>query len=99
MFARTFLALRYLEAQRRQCPHRGAVDGLERFLTIAFELLKGALVELIDELGDGVVELHQAEKCTVAQAREDPPLSELHADFDLRLAFWLLGGAGITTMS
>src|SRR3954462_10716682 len=76
------LALRHLETQRRQCAHRWSVNGLECLLAIAFKFLKGPLVELIDELGDGVVELCQTEERTVAQAREDPPLRYLNADFD-----------------
>src|SRR6478736_1321740 len=85
------LALRDLETQRRQCPHRWPVDGLERLLTIAFEFLKGPLVELIDELGDGVVKLRQGEERAVAQAREDPTLRYQHADFDLGLALGFSG--------
>ena len=85
------LALSHLEAQRRQCAHRWSVNGLECLLTIAFEFLKGPLVEVIDELGDGVVELNQAEECTIAQARQDPPLRDQHADFDLGLALGFSG--------
>jgi hypothetical protein len=50
------LALGDLEAQRRQRLHRRQVQGFEGLAAVARELLKVSLVELFDELGDGVVE-------------------------------------------
>ena len=52
------------------------------------------LVELFQQLPNGLVEFRQREEPAVAQRRYDPALSDLHADFDFRLIAGLAGTCG-----
>lgn len=85
------LTLRQLEADLRQRFHGRAVEGLERPSPRARELLEPTIVELFEQLRDGVIELGEREEHAVAQSRENPALRNQHARFDLGFAFGLTG--------
>lgn len=99
-------ALAYLPARSvwTQAPIAAAllpkleVHLLEERPTAAIELREGAAVEVLEQLGDRLVELLEREEGPVSQAREDPALSDLHADLDLRLVTRSGGTGGITAV-
>jgi hypothetical protein len=53
--------------------------------TRAFELLEWPVVELLEQRRDRRVELAEREERAITKPREDPPLHDEHARFDLRL--------------
>ena len=67
-----------LVARGRQRLERRGVELLEGAAPAAGELLEGALVQIDEQLGDGAVELGQAEESAVAQPRQDPSLDHEH---------------------
>ena len=74
---------------RGQRPHRRPVERLEGRAPAPVELLERPRVELLEQLPDRRVQLLQAEESAVAQARQDPPLRDQDAPFDLRLVLRL----------
>ena len=63
----------------------GPIDGLEELPAAGAELAHQAVVEFIDQLADGDVQLGQREEAPVAQPRKDPALRDLDGDLDPRL--------------
>jgi hypothetical protein len=47
-----------------------------------------SLVELLDELRDGVIEIGQAEEPAIADPGEDPTLGDQYASLDLSFCLW-----------
>jgi len=83
------LALGDLESQLREWLHCRQVQGFECLTSVARELLKAPIVELLYELGDGVVELDQAEEPTIAEPCEDPALGDQYTHLDFGFALGL----------
>lgn len=51
----------------------------------AGQFFERLVIEQVEELPDGAVEIGQSEESQFAQPRQHPTLDDLHADFDLRL--------------
>ena len=79
------------EGLRRQRLHRRPLDRLEELLPRGAEVAADARVQAGDLLGDGGVQLLEAEELPVAQAGDDPALHEQDRDLDLRLVAGLVG--------
>ena len=78
--------LAVLEALRRQRPQCRSIVALEELPAAhAAERLHRPKVQIVEQLTDPRVQRHQREMLLASQAREDPSLRDLHADFDLRL--------------
>ena len=71
-----------LVGQRRE---RGPVEPLEQLASARLVRAHRAAVEIRRELEQSRVERAEALELLVADAREQPALGDLHADFDLRL--------------
>mmetsp|Transcript_6076 Transcript_6076/g.24370 ORF Transcript_6076/g.24370 Transcript_6076/m.24370 type:complete len:788 (+) Transcript_6076:480-2843(+) len=69
----------------RHGPQRRRVERLEGTATAAGQLLERSLVEVDEQLGDGPVQLGQAEEAAVAQPGQDPPLHQQNRALDLGL--------------
>ena len=88
------LPLGELERRGGQRTQRRLVERLEGAATIARQALEGACVEILEQLGDGHVELGQREEAPVPQPRQDPALHDLHAHLHLALVLRLVGACG-----
>ncbi|VKE35557.1 Uncharacterised protein [Streptococcus pneumoniae] len=69
----------------RQGAQRRTIQAVEGRLPGARQLLERALVEPLQQPGDGRVEFIQGEELPIPQCGEDPTLDHLHADFGLGL--------------
>ena len=74
--------------------HGRAVDALEGGAPAALELLERPHVQIFEQVGDGFVELGEAEELAVAQVPQDPTLRDLHTDLDLGLVARLSRASG-----
>lgn len=70
------------------------VEPLEALTPAGDVPLHRAIVELLDELMAGLVELREGEEGPVAQPREDPPLHDLHCAVGLRPVLRVRGADG-----
>ena len=82
------LALWQLETARGQRLHARPIERLERLASGAGQFLETPSVELLQQLGDRIVELGQREECAVAKASEDPTLRDQNSGLHLGLALW-----------
>src|SRR5436309_13765533 len=73
------------EGLRRQRAERGLIQPFEKVAAAGAVEPHRPRVEIREELGDPGVEGGQGEEGLVPEAGEDPPLRDLHGDFDLRL--------------
>ena len=69
----------------RQRLQRGPVHGVEDRATAAGKFLEGAGVQSYQAHGDRGIEVGETEEGLMAQAGQNPPLDDLHADLDLGL--------------
>src|SRR5438876_5462336 len=81
----TDLPLAVDEGLRRQRAERGLIQPFEKVAAAGAVEPHRPRVEIREELGDPGVEGGQGEEGLVPEAGEDPPLRDLHGDFDLRL--------------
>ena len=81
----TDLPLAVDERLRRQRAERGLIQPFEKVAAAGPVEAHRLRIELGKELGDPRVEGGEGEEGLVAEAGEDPPLRDLHGDFDLRL--------------
>src|SRR5436309_11974563 len=73
------------EGLRRQRAERGLIQPFEKVAAAGAVEPHRPRVEIREELGDPGVEGGEGEEGLVPEAGEDPPLRDLHGDFDLRL--------------
>src|SRR5205809_4121668 len=83
--AGTDLPLAVDEGLRRQRAERGLIQPFEKVAAAGAVEPHRPRVEIREELGDPGVEGGEGEEGLVPEAGEDPPLRDLHGDFDLRL--------------
>ena len=83
--AGTDLPLAVDEGLRRQRAERGLIQPFEKVAAAGAVEPHRPRVEIREELGDLSVEGGEGEEGLVPEAGEDPPLRDLHGDFDLRL--------------
>jgi hypothetical protein len=76
---------RELVATRREGPERRAVQALEEIPARDPEVAQRPVVELLEQLPDGGVQLGQVEEAPVPQGGQDPALDHEHGRLDLRL--------------
>lgn len=77
------LPVRVLVRHSRQGAQGRGVHRLEHAPATSFQLLERPVVQLIQKLPDGLVQLGQTEEGAVAQAGQDPPLGHLDPRLDL----------------
>src|SRR5262245_13388359 len=75
----------WIEAVRRQPHDHGLVELVEEIAPAPLVPAHRAVVEIVEQLRDVLVQLAEREARDVAKAREDPALSDEHACLDLRL--------------
>ena len=68
---------------------RRPIHFLKQALAGAFAFLEGALVELLQQFANGLVQFAEREELAMPQRGDDPTLGDLHA----RLRLWLCRGA------
>ncbi len=79
----TRLPFRQLVARVRQGLERGPIDVFEERPPAHAGLFHRAIIDGVDPVADGRVQIGQREKGAVPQRREDPPLRDLDTDLDV----------------
>lgn len=82
---------RVFVARARQRLERGLIQRRELRAPRARELAEGAVIEFVEQLADGLIKFGEREELPFAQARQNPALNHLHADFSFRFVTWLVG--------
>jgi hypothetical protein len=95
----TRLPGRQLVARTRQGLERGSIDLFEERPSANAGPSHRAIVDGVDAVTDGGVEIGEREKGPVPQRREDPPLGDLDTDLDQRFVLGPRDARGITTAS
>src|SRR4051794_17414105 len=85
------LPLGVLVGLGRQGREGRAFDLLKELASRATPAAQGAIVEVIEERTDRLVEGGEREETAIAQARQDPAPDDLHADLDLGFVARLVG--------
>ncbi len=85
-----------LVGMHRQRSQGRAIQALEPVAPAAIEPLERAPIQILQQLGDGLVKRMQAEELPMAQPRHDPALDHLHRHLGLGLG--LRGRAGSITV-
>ena len=85
---------RPLPGLQRQRHQGRSINFLEHAGPAARQLLEGALVEVLEQRGQGVVDLVDAGELVLAQPRQDPALHQLHAELDLGFVLRVVGPRG-----
>ena len=96
--ARVDLPLAVDERLGGQRPEGGLVEPREELAPAGAVQAHGAGVQVGEQLGDARVEGGEGEEGLVAEAGEDPPLDDLHGDFDFGLSRGFAGRAGRITV-
>ena len=84
------LPLRIHERLQRQRLQRRSIDSLIQLGTRTGQLAKGPLIQLVNQLQDGLVQLRQTEELALAQRRQHPPLHDLNSDLRLGFVPWAI---------
>ena len=79
---------------QRQGPQNRPVERFEQAGAGARALAERALVEPLEEFGDGLVELSEARESAVAECRQNPAFDQLHSGLDLSLVARLARTSG-----